>query len=110
VSKRTVIDCDKCGHKGVPSPQQIHLTLPKARAVAEDDTTYTETVDLCPVCCTRFLQLIVNNWTGDARQIWVKQFSRIGDPHEVYRKACAWAEESRRDVDDECNEKALETE
>ena len=80
MAKRTVIDCDHCGTKGVSSPQQIHVQLPQARVVAEDDAIHTETLDLCPVCCTRELQRIISSCTVLERQSWVqrmKQPSRL---------------------------------
>ncbi len=53
--KRTVVFCDYCAKPAGDLSTPLVFEFPKARACAEDDATYTETVDLCPGCASGLL-------------------------------------------------------
>lgn len=74
MSRRFVIDCDRCGAKAVESPIQIAavvgwLTCP-AGGSGEDDT---ERVDLCPKCAGGLLQSAVRGLQHEEARQWIAE-------------------------------------
>ena len=72
MSKRFVIDCDRCGAKGVQEPLQITavvgwLTCPAGGRGQDDE----ESVDLCPKCAGQLLQCAVTKLPEDSARAWL---------------------------------------
>lgn len=54
--KQTIAICDGCGAQLWPKTNpavSVDVKIDKPRACAEDDTYYTETIDLCCLCAAR---------------------------------------------------------
>ena len=79
--KKQIVVCDRCG-KGLPNEAgrgSVVISIPKARACAEDDSSYTEEVDLCAPCCAAELQELLPRQAVPANKTWLDQVRKWSD-------------------------------
>ncbi len=71
VSRREVVDCDRCGEKAVTSPIVVEVVTGRrpdpAGGGSEDDV---ERVDLCVKCAASMLQAVVARLDYDEGKKW----------------------------------------
>jgi hypothetical protein len=71
MSKREVIDCDKCG-KESSQAHTFRINTGKSMDAAGGYSTDMEIVDLCPACCANELQQLLTGMAFADLAIWAR--------------------------------------
>jgi hypothetical protein len=72
MSKRTVIDCDRCGKQACPSAKTVSVTVGSQTDGAGSRDYLQEDIDLCPDCLFTCLTRFVGALNEREAQAWVE--------------------------------------
>lgn len=72
-----VKQCDICKKQVGKTVTELKFEFVTDKKVAEQDSTYTETIDICPLCIKIAIQAKLKYWARNGRYNKIKEMYKI---------------------------------